>query len=777
MTKAVIISAVTVIVCSALCALAAYLLSKDRSKKDRLVKLSAIFTVAAAVSAVIYTSAFSLLFNCEALPSAVTSAVITVLCYFGFIGKGFISSEKTGKLLFRLAVLSLVALALESLVFNFKSLSTGNKDIPVSLSQSRADADQPVQINSDGILFTSDGSAVIPVNAENIGAVRLNFSGADKWVRCSIDIKDGNFQNSFINAGDKFASSYKSADFTIHSYKSLNEIRVNLRDVNSPVTITSCTVSKALPFCFSDLRFFLTLLIMGLICVIVTFDLHKKRYNSKNIKHKVCVCAAVALCALMTFFMMDPGQGMIDYSTADISYSDPFVQMFDATLNGRVTLDITPSQELLNMENPYDSSLRTAQNVSFSWDRAFYKGNYYSYYGIAPVLVFYFPVYLFTGKLPTLNMTSVFFGVLGIIFLCGAILAFVKRYLKNVNLLLLLSLTVGASFASGTYFLVAHSSLYVVPGLAGSCFLYLCLWAGISAVGQEKSLKRYLLFALSGLSLALCAASRPTRAVSALIITFIFIGVLLDKKLTVKRRAASASAFLVPVAVGGIAIMIYNYLRFGSPLDFGAAYQLTVSDVSANKLHLSSFPYAVIQYFLQPLQMTGSFPYMGFTNISLAGSGMYIYTGDSHGALVYPLLFAGVAVLPFLLYSRRRDDRYKLRKSGYTPQIVKKYTYIIALVIALLVACVDYCMAGVIFSYVCDILPALCLLSVWVLLDAERQFTSSASAAKYTCACTLIAAATVVLVFLELLTQYGMGIYRTLPDIMFTAENLLCFWS
>lgn len=777
MAKAIIISAVTAILCSAICALIVYFLSKNKPQNGNLSKLSLLFGAVSALSAVIYTLAFSLLFNCEALPSTVTVAVITVLCYFGFVGRRFISHEKTGKLLFRLAVLSLIALALESLVFNFKSLSTGNNELPVTLSQAYTEAPQSVQINADSIVFTADGSAVIPVNAENIGAVRLEFSGNDRWVRCLLDIRDGNFQNTFVSAGDKFASSRDGADFTIHAYKNLYEIKVTLNEVGSPVTITECTVSKALPFCFSDLRFLLTLLIMGLICVVVTLGIYKTRYDGKNIKHKVCICAAVALCALMTLFMIDPGQKMIDYGTADISQADPFVQMFDAALNGRVTLDITPSQELLNMENPYDTSLRRAQNVSYAWDRVFYEGEYYSYYGIAPVLVFYFPVYLLTGKLPTLNMTSVFFGALGIIFLCGALLSFVKRYLKEVNLLLLLSLMCGACFASGTYFLVAHSSMYAVPGLAGSCFLNLCLWTGISAAGQEKSIKRYLLFALSGLSLALCVASRPTRAVSALVLIFVFISILLDKKLRFKRKAASAAAFIVPLAAGGIAVMIYNYLRFGSPFDFGAAYQLTVSDVSANKLRLSSLPYAVILYFFQPLQMTGVFPYINFTSISVAGNGMYIYTYYSHGALVYPLLLAGVAVLPFLLYIRRKDDRYKLRKSGCSPQAVKKYTYIIALIIAVLVACVDYCMAGVIFSYICDILPVLCLMSVWVLLDGEKQFTSSGAAAKYTCVCTVIAAATVGLVFLELLTQYNIGIYKTIPDIMFIAEDLLCFWT
>lgn len=779
MMEAIIGAVAAAIVCTISCTLLSrcFLTNESNNGFLILIKQSAIFGVVAAALAAIYIFAFSSLFNCETLPSSLSVAVITILSYFAFIGRKFINSEKVGRLLFRLGVLSLIALALESFVFNFKSLTTGNDKISPSFSQAYTETPQTVQTNSDSITFSGDGSVIIPIDAEDVGAVSFKFSGTDEWIRCMLSIKDGNFQDTYINAGEKFVSSAEGADFAIHPYESLNEIKVTLSEVDSAVIITDCTFSKALPFNFSDLRFLLTLLIMGLICVIVSFKLYNKRYDNNNLKHQICVCALVVLCVLMTMFMYDPNQSMIDYNTADIANSDPFVQMFDATINGRVSLDITPSAELLSMENPYDSSLRTAQNVSFAWDRAFYDGEYYSYYGITPVLIFYFPVYFLTGMLPTLNMTSVFFAGLSIIFICGAILAFVKRYLKKVNLLMLLALMAGTCFASGTYFLAASSSLYVVPGLAGSCFLFLCVWTGISAIGQEVAWKRYLLFTISGLSLALCVAARPTRALSALIIIFAFIGVLLDKKLSFKRKFASAASFVIPLALGGICIMIYNYLRFDSPFDFGAAYQLTVSDVSANKLYLTSLPYALVQYFFQPLQMTNIFPYIGFTNTSLAGNGMYIYTGDSHGALVYPLIFAGVAVLPFLLYHISKNKEYKLRQVGYTLAVEKKYTYILALLISVIVAWLDYCMAGVIFSYICDILPVLCLLSVWVLLDAERQFTSSTAAAKYTCACTIISSATIVLVLMELLTLYSNGLYKTMPNIMFVAEELLCFWN
>lgn len=152
--------------------------------------------------------------------------------------------------------MSIIALALESFVFNYKSLSFGNEETSASFTHAYSETPESVQSNAGSIVFSDDGSVVIPVNAEGIGALSLKFDGSDEWIRCSVDTKDSNFQNIFINVGDKFASSDSEAEFTLHTYKSLNEIRINLSEVDSPVTITGCTFSKTLPFNFSDLRFY-----------------------------------------------------------------------------------------------------------------------------------------------------------------------------------------------------------------------------------------------------------------------------------------------------------------------------------------------------------------------------------------------------------------------------------------------------------------------------------------------------------------------------------------
>ena len=84
----------------------------------------------------------------------------------------------------------------------------------------------------------------------------------------------------------------------------------------------------------------------------------------------------------------------MDYPlTDDIENYNIYEQQFDAFLKGQLYLDIPVDTNLLSLENPYDKTERAATGVLYAWDHAFYHGKYYSYYGTAPILVFYYPYF------------------------------------------------------------------------------------------------------------------------------------------------------------------------------------------------------------------------------------------------------------------------------------------------------------------------------------------------------------------------------------------------
>ena len=81
-------------------------------------------------------------------------------------------------------------------------------------------------------------------------------------------------------------------------------------------------------------------------------------------------------------------------------------------MEGRLSLLIEPSEELIALADPYDP----LQNADLRlYDASLYKGHYYLYFGPAPVLTVFIPWKLLTGKPMPHNLAAVFFAVGGFI--------------------------------------------------------------------------------------------------------------------------------------------------------------------------------------------------------------------------------------------------------------------------------------------------------------------------------------------------------------------------
>ena len=69
-------------------------------------------------------------------------------------------------------------------------------------------------------------------------------------------------------------------------------------------------------------------------------------------------------------------------------------ELVDAFEKGQSELIYEPTPELLALENPYDWSQR--DGIEYSWDHLLFEDKYYSYYGIAPVLLLFLPYHMIT---------------------------------------------------------------------------------------------------------------------------------------------------------------------------------------------------------------------------------------------------------------------------------------------------------------------------------------------------------------------------------------------
>ena len=108
---------------------------------------------------------------------------------------------------------------------------------------------------------------------------------------------------------------------------------------------------------------------------------------------------------------------------------------------------------------------------------------------------------------------------------------------------------------------------------------------------------------------------------------------------------------------------------------------------------------------------------------------------------------------------------------------VKYFTYLAMLVITVFTAWSDFCLAGVAFGYMLDILPILSILAVLVYLDTQERLRSvSKIQNKVTAIFASVMVLTVVIMALHLLTYSDRNLFINFPDIKYVIENLVVFW-
>lgn len=440
------------------------------------------------------------------------------------------------------------------------------------------------------------------------------------------------------------------------------------------------------------------------------FKLWRVFFDPKNKNHSRAGIALVVLCVLIALLfssVLNGDKTSVEYPLKwDPVYYSTYEQQFDALMKGQLHLDIEPSKELLELENPYDPSQRGG--VEYSWDRALYDGKYYSYFGLAPILTVYFPYYFLTGDMPAENLVTTIYAIMTALFFSLAAVKWASMYTKKLPLPLLFIGTVGGIISSQVFLMMrGREKFYYIATIAGMAFLSLFLWlllCGISGsvrFAPEESprkWKKLVLYTLAGLAYGLIFMSRVNIALLA---AFIVLPMLLFKVITEtgeggKMKFRKLRAIIPELLALGIPVMIImaaqlaiNYIRFDSIFEFGSTYQLTVSDVSKYKIRLSDLPYAIYHYFLQPLAWTTDFPFASLGYETLGDYGHYVYVDSNMGMLAIPMMWMlfGSALI---FANKKRSLEYKVTLGS-------------ALVGIVVMALFDFCLGGVLFRYTCDL--------------------------------------------------------------------------
>ena len=306
----------------------------------------------------------------------------------------------------------------------------------------------------------------------------------------------------------------------------------------------------------------------------------------------------------------------------DRDYQEKEYELYaEALLQGHSYLNIRPPRYLTEMRNPYDRTARnelvSKNNEKVLWDAAYYNGRYYVYFGIVPALLSFVPYRLLTGSaLPTWRAVLSMASLLWIVSFY-LIYILIRKYFRKTSLGVYLLLAGAFVPAAGVIYLATFPVVYSVPFIYGLVFTVagLSFWMrGFDMKGKPHRIR----MVLGSFLIALTLGCRPT-----MILTFVLAFPIFWEEIKGRRffwpkadSLMNTAAVILPFIPVGLLQMQFNKARFGSPFDFGADYNLTVTDLTKKTFSIAKNIPALFQGLAQPLHIQPQFPFI--TGIEVA---------------------------------------------------------------------------------------------------------------------------------------------------------------
>ena len=581
-----------------------------------------------------------------------------------------------------------IALAIEVCVFNYQSIETlflpsGNASIgeqsadTVSLDFSEANVETvPVTGSVSTLSFTTDSDSPIP----------LDISATD----------EGNL--TCYSLGKVTVDGSKA--IKINPSGEITSLQITVIGDNQPKADVNVGINKPIPFDIGKKR------VLGMIAVfLIAFatcassPLSRKRFDET----RLFPVAIGAITALALFALC--AKSAVPLDTPGYEHHHEYFELAQALAAGQTSLLAEPSPELLALDNPYDTTARIASGAPYLWDHAYFNGHYYVYFGVLPAVVYYLPFYLITagGELPNWIAVGIsyalFAGALSFLLLNCCRKWFPKTS-QSSFLLGFITLLLGSWALGGA----RSPDLYNIPISLGIA----CATWGIAFLIKATTPRRVnLLHACLGTAfLSLTILCRPQMLIFGVVAIALAVFSLRDRE-TRRTNAKAIGIALIPVAIVVAIAGAYNLSRFGSPLDFGANYNLTTNDMTHREWNAERLPLAFFAYLVEPFAF--SLSKMAFipVNLDCAYYGTTI-SQTMHGGILALVPILPCATLLFLL----------------KPQTIKRneplQLVLLLVLCALAIVVFDANGAGILMRYFADFGPLLSLaacLSMMALLN------------------------------------------------------------
>jgi tetratricopeptide (TPR) repeat protein len=382
--------------------------------------------------------------------------------------------------------------------------------------------------------------------------------------------------------------------------------------------------------------------------------------------------------------------------------------------HGQLSLYKTPPPELGQLADPYDPVANHRYRLPFGQpyglhDMSYYKGKLYLYFGVTPALLLFWPWTALTGHYLFQRYAVAIFCAVG--FLAGATIlrALQRRYFPEVGGAVVAAGVLALGLATGVPILQQRAEFYEVAISCGYALIMLALGAVWLALHDPP--RRGWWLAAASLALGLAVGARPFLLLGASILVVPLIQAWHQSSSATPRRPpwSLLVAALLPLVLCGLGLMLYNYLRFDNPFEFGQRHQLAAQRQDTGRLfslHYLWFNFRV--YFLEPVRWSRQFPFAGDI-VSPAVPPGHGVVEDAFGALTnIPVVWLALAV-PFVWRRRAEEARTALR--GFVAAVAMLFVACASVLCLFYLNCI---------RYEVEFLPALVLLAVTGILGVER---------------------------------------------------------
>jgi tetratricopeptide (TPR) repeat protein len=362
-----------------------------------------------------------------------------------------------------------------------------------------------------------------------------------------------------------------------------------------------------------------------------------------------------------------------------------------------------------SLTDPYDPEAnRPYQILPYDMrDLSYYGGKLYVYFGVTPAVVLFWPLVAVTGQYVFGRQALTLFCGVGFLASVGLLRALWRRYFAEVSVGVVAACALALGLATGVPAILPHSDIHEVAISCGYMLTMLTLAAIWCAMHESRRRSGWL--AAASLAYGLAVGARPNLLFGAVILLVPVVQAWRERR----RILSPLLAAIGPMVVIGLGLMTYNFLRFGSPFEFGWRYMLAaVRQVTAQGFHVRYLWFNWRVYLLEPARWRAPFPFVHEVRVTPMPAGYY-GVQDAFGVLSnIPLVWLALAV-PLAWRGRSAETRSTLRGFLAVPAVLFGIT---GLTLSLF-----FCAS---IRYEVEFLPALVLLAVVGILSLERRLAN-----------------------------------------------------